>query len=408
MRYLRRLLEAISLFFAGFAAVCAWAGNDMAAAGCLLFAGVSAVVRFAVRRMPEKGRLATLSKDALAAIPEAEQQTYAELYEKAQKDYLAIDAAEKTLQDGDIRAELAGLQPISVRIMDYMGAHPEKIPLARKFVTYYQDRTAALAKEYLEFEHTGLSTEQVEATKAKIRQTLAAMDEAYTAEFEKLLSDKLLDVDAELKVMEQTLAADGIEDKPGAADAAGQSGEPGSAADVSGRTAKPNGADGSFAVDGAGMPKPDETLRPNGPTGPRSWTERLADRAKNAAEQEKARKEGRAAPWAGHPQAGRAHRGHGFGIGRGAMIRRPDSDLAIIPAPLYDDVRRQRILMSVLAIVLGTFGAHRFYQGRIGLGILYVLFCGTGIPTIVSLCEGIRYATMPLARFYEKVYRPVG
>ena len=397
MRYLRRLLEAISLFFAGFAAVCAWAGNDMAAAGCLLFAGVSAVVRFAVRRMPEKGRLATLSKDALAAIPEAEQQTYAELYEKAQKDYLAIDAAEKTLQDGDIRAELAGLQPISVRIMDYMGAHPEKIPLARKFVTYYQDRTAALAKEYLEFEHTGLSTEQVEATKAKIRQTLAAMDEAYTAEFEKLLSDKLLDVDAELKVMEQTLAADGIEDRTElerTADGGAESGAAGA-----------DGAAGSFAVDGAGMLKPDETLRP---TGPRSWAERLADRAKTAAEQEQARKEGRAAPWAGHPQAGRSHRGHGFGIGRGDMIRRPGSELAIIPAPLYEDVRRQRILMSVLAIVLGTFGAHRFYQGRIGLGILYVLFCGTGIPTIVSLCEGIRYATMPLARFYEKVYRPVG
>lgn len=404
MRYLRRLLEAISLFFAGFAAVCAWAGNDMAAAGCLLFAGVSAVVRFAVRRMPEKGRLATLSKDALAAIPEAEQQTYAELYEKAQKDYLAIDAAEKTLQDGDIRAELAELQPISVRIMDYMGTHPEKIPLARKFVTYYQDRTAALVKEYLEFERTGLSTEQVEATKAKIRGTLAAMDEAYTAEFEKLLSDKLLDVDAELKVMEQTLAAEGIEDRTeregrrengaaGGADASGTAGTDGSA------------TGGSFVVDGAGMPKPDETLQP---TGPRSWAERLADRAKTAAEQEQARKEGRAAPWAGHPQAGRAHRGHGFGIGRGDMIRQPGSDLAIIPAPLYEDVRRQRILMSVLAIVLGTFGAHRFYQGRIGLGILYVLFCGTGLSTIVSLCEGLRYATMPLARFYEKVYRPVG
>ena len=355
-----------------------------------------------------------LTSEALRQIPAEEQETYGALYEKAQQDYVAIEQAAAGLADEELRAELAGLQPISVRIMDYMGAHPEKIPLARKFVTYYQDRTAALAKEYLEFERTGLSTEQVEATKAKIRATLAAMDEAYTAEFEKLLSDKLLDVDAELKVMEQTLAADGIEDKPGAADAAGQSGEPGGAvraesggagANGSSRAGDANGADGSFAVDGAGMLKPDETLRP---TGPRSWAERLADRAKDAAEQEQARREGRAAPWAGHPQAGRAHRGHGFGIGRGDMIRRPGSELAIIPAPLYDDVRRQRILMSVLAIVLGTFGAHRFYQGRIGLGILYVLFCGTGIPTIVSLCEGIRYATMPLARFYEKVYRPVG
>ena len=343
-----------------------------------------------------------LPSEALRQIPAEEQETYGALYEKAQQDYVAIEQAAAGLADEELRAELAGLQPISVRIMDYMGAHPEKIPLARKFVTYYQDRTAALVREYLEFERTGLATEQVEATKAKIRQTLAAMDEAYTAEFEKLLSDKLLDVDAELKVMEQTLAADGIEDHA----------EPEKAADGAdaGGTARADGSatDGSFAVDGAGMPKPDETLRPQGPTGPRSWTERLADRAKNAAEQEKARKEGRAAPWAGHPQAGRAHRGHGFGIGRGDMIRRPGSELAIIPAPLYDDVRRQRILMSVLAIVLGTFGAHRFYQGRIGLGILYVLFCGTGLSTIVSLCEGIRYATMPLARFYEKVYRPVG
>ena len=343
-----------------------------------------------------------LPSEALRQIPAEEQETYGALYEKAQQDYVAIEQAAAGLADEELRAELAGLQPISVRIMDYMGAHPEKIPLARKFVTYYQDRTAALVKEYLEFERTGLSTEQVEATKAKIRATLAAMDEAYTAEFEKLLSDKLLDVDAELKVMEQTLAADGIEDHAEPEKAA-------DGADADG-TARADGSatDGSFAVDGAGMPKPDETLRPQGPTGPRSWTERLADRAKNAAEQEKARKEGRAAPWAGHPQAGRAHRGQGFGIGRGDMIRRPGSDLAIIPAPLYDDVRRQRILMSVLAIVLGTFGAHRFYQGRIGLGILYVLFCGTGLSTIVSFCEGIRYATMPLARFYEKVYRPVG
>ena len=338
-----------------------------------------------------------LTSEALRQIPAEEQETYGALYEKAQQDYVAIEQAAAGLADEELRAELAGLQPISVRIMDYMGAHPEKIPLARKFVTYYQDRTAALAKEYLEFERTGLSTEQVEATKAKIRATLAAMDEAYTAEFEKLLSDKLLDVDAELKVMEQTLAADGIEDRTEperTADGGAESGAAGA-----------EGAAGSFAVDGAGMPKPDETLRP---TGPRSWAERLADRAKDAAEQEQARREGRAAPWAGHPQAGRAHRGQGFGIGRGSMIRRPGSELAIIPAPLYDDVRRQRILMSVLAIVLGTFGAHRFYQGRIGLGILYVLFCGTGLSTIVSFCEGIRYATMPLARFYEKVYRPVG
>ncbi|MGN0958826.1 MAG: TM2 domain-containing protein, partial [Selenomonas bovis] len=88
------------------------------------------------------------------------------------------------------------------------------------------------------------------------------------------------------------------------------------------------------------------------------------------------------------------------------LARRLPEERTVIPVPLEADVRRQRIVMSVLAILLGTFGAHKFFQGRIGMGILYMVFCGTGIPTIVGLCEGIRYATMPLERFYEKVYRP--
>lgn len=377
-KYLRRFFQFLGFALMGTGSVLdihtgGGFGKEIGAAGAAVFLASFLFPKAQDVEAAEHMKVRSLPSKSLAAVPETERDALSTLYEKAQQDYVAIEQTSAAIADEALRDELAALQPISVRIMDYMGAHPEKIPMARKFVTYYQDRTAALAKEFLEFEHTGLATEQVEATKTKIRETLAAMDEAYTAEFERLLTDKLLDVDAELKVMEQTLAAEGIEDK---------------------------------GNDGAELPKPDETPQTDAPTGQRTWAERLADRAKQEAEQEKARKEGLVAPWAGRPQAGRAHRGHG--LGRGELIRRQGSDLAIIPAPLYDDVRRQRIVMSVLAIVLGTFGAHRFYQGRIGLGILYVLFCSTGLSTIISICEGIRYATMPLARFYEKIYRPVG
>lgn len=364
MKFLRRALEALSLFFVGLAGLFAWFdGAPAAVGGSLMFAMIPALLRFAIRGMSDKKQPAKIPKAALAALPEAERDASAALYEKAQQDYLAIDAARRGLKDAAMAQELAALQPISVRIMDYMGAHPEKIATARKFVTYYQDRTAALAKEFAELEQTGVQAPQVEATKAKIRQTLAAMDEAYTAEFERLLSDKLLDVDAELKVMEQTLAADGIEDK--------------------GNTAPPKSDDddASHFVDGSELPKPDEVFRPQ----PLTWAERLKRREEK-------------------------ERGHGMksGLGRKDIVRRPDAALAIIPAPLYQDVRRQRILMSALAILLGTFGAHRFYQGRVGLGIIYVLFCATGLPTVISLVEGLRYATMPLEKFYETIYRPIG
>lgn len=41
------------------------------------------------------------------------------------------------------------------------------------------------------------------------------------------------------------------------------------------------------------------------------------------------------------------------------------------------------------AILLGGLGAHKFYAGKAGQGILYLLFCWTYIPSLLGLIEGI-------------------
>ena len=41
----------------------------------------------------------------------------------------------------------------------------------------------------------------------------------------------------------------------------------------------------------------------------------------------------------------------------------------------------------LLALFLGGLGAHRFYLGQTGLGILYVVFVWTFIPAIAALIE---------------------
>ena len=53
----------------------------------------------------------------------------------------------------------------------------------------------------------------------------------------------------------------------------------------------------------------------------------------------------------------------------------------------------RRIAAALFAILLGTFGIHKFYLGKVGLGIIYILFCWTGIPFIVGIIEGIIYLT---------------
>lgn len=52
---------------------------------------------------------------------------------------------------------------------------------------------------------------------------------------------------------------------------------------------------------------------------------------------------------------------------------------------------KSRIVAALLAFFLGTFGIHKFYLGQTGWGILYLLFCWTFIPTLVSLIEGCLY-----------------
>lgn len=52
---------------------------------------------------------------------------------------------------------------------------------------------------------------------------------------------------------------------------------------------------------------------------------------------------------------------------------------------------KSKIVAGVLGILLGGIGIHKFYLGQTGLGIIYLLFCWTGIPAIVGFIEGIMY-----------------
>ncbi|MGA6994334.1 MAG: NINE protein [Candidatus Deferrimicrobiaceae bacterium] len=65
----------------------------------------------------------------------------------------------------------------------------------------------------------------------------------------------------------------------------------------------------------------------------------------------------------------------------------------------------RRVAAAIFAILLGSFGVHRFYLGQTGWGILYVLFCWTLIPALAGLIEGILYLTMSDEEFEAKYGR---
>ena len=63
---------------------------------------------------------------------------------------------------------------------------------------------------------------------------------------------------------------------------------------------------------------------------------------------------------------------------------------------------KSKVTAGILAILLGDFGIHKFYLGDTKMGILYLIFCWTGIPAIAGLIEGIMYLMASDADFQAK------
>lgn len=69
---------------------------------------------------------------------------------------------------------------------------------------------------------------------------------------------------------------------------------------------------------------------------------------------------------------------------------------------------KSKIAAGLLAILLGGFGIHKFYLGKVGMGILYLIFCWTYIPALVGFVEGIIYLCSNDENFQLKHHVRIG
>ncbi|MCR5757349.1 MAG: 5-bromo-4-chloroindolyl phosphate hydrolysis family protein [Selenomonas sp.] len=263
-------------------------------------------------------------------------------WEKAREDYARVEAVRVKIRDSQLSHQLGLMQQEAARLLDYVEKHPDRIGAAGRFIHYYQDRAASLSEQYRELEDTQLETDQVRQIKGRLKETIVSFDDAYRAEFTKIINTQLLDMDAELTVMQQALEAEGIHNEH------------------------------------------EETALP----GAESPVKLQANRCP---------------PTTGIGRKKCRRRGAVTKVGRQEMGALQEK--ITTPDNLRTAVLTQKAIMSGLAIFLGALGAHKFYQGKTKWGIAYLVLFWTLIPTVVSIVEGIRYFFMPVDDFYEQYYR---
>lgn len=85
--------------------------------------------------------------------------------------------------------------------------------LARQFIDYYQDMASRLLDKYVKLQERGLDTEKTTELKEQTGKALLALNRAFEGQFEKLMQDEIMDMDADIRLLKQTMRMEGYEEE---------------------------------------------------------------------------------------------------------------------------------------------------------------------------------------------------
>ena len=157
------------------------------------------------------------AQEARAAV-QAEPEPKAELQAEPQETPLNLETTrrfakvlaqeQQLMQDAQGVEELAHMQKTTEAICDWLEAHPESLPKARRFAEYYIPTTLKLLHTYNDVQ--GQKGDNAESIRRDIAGILHTLNQAYDNLYDNLLSDVALDVSSEIAALQGMLANDGL------------------------------------------------------------------------------------------------------------------------------------------------------------------------------------------------------
>ncbi|MBD5099199.1 MAG: hypothetical protein HDT35_06600 [Clostridiales bacterium] len=115
-----------------------------------------------------------------------------------------------SIKDVKISAQITHLETTTGKIIDAVVEKPSKLPQIRKFMSYYLPTTLKLLNAYDRMDAAGVSGTNIDGTKGKIEDMLDTVCAAFTRQLDDLYGEEAMDVSAEITVMEQMLAQEGL------------------------------------------------------------------------------------------------------------------------------------------------------------------------------------------------------
>jgi hypothetical protein len=107
------------------------------------------------------------------------------------------------IEKPEVRQMVGRLSVTADEILQELGKNPERIELARGFLTYYLDAALRIAGGYQELSKRSNPPPEVRATMAQAEDSLPGIQRAFDSQLASLLQMDLLDLDSEIALLDK-------------------------------------------------------------------------------------------------------------------------------------------------------------------------------------------------------------
>lgn len=114
------------------------------------------------------------------------------------------------IEGEEISAKMDRMEAVAQKIFEQVQEHPEKLPDIRRLMNYYLPTTLKLLDAYEQFERQPVQGENIRSAKQQIENTLDTINLAFENLLDKLFTDEVLDVSADITVLETMLKQEGL------------------------------------------------------------------------------------------------------------------------------------------------------------------------------------------------------
>lgn len=132
------------------------------------------------------------------------------LMEEACHDLKQIRELTGQITDVQTHQSALGLTETGTRLYRYLWDHPEKIPSARRFLSYYLETVGKILGQYVKFQGSGLSTREVREFQHRVQNLLPKLNAGFEAQLTQVTASERFDVEADMKVIEGMIQTEGV------------------------------------------------------------------------------------------------------------------------------------------------------------------------------------------------------